>query len=840
MAMTPELAAQVERFRALPSAMRERRQWLMWRLVVKEGAKKPAKMPFYVSGRKRHGEQGSGEDRQELQTFEAAISEFSRGRWDGIGFAFLPGDGLIGVDIDGAVSEDGEISERCQAIVKACGSYTEWSPSRRGVHIICAGDTKTFKDNSIGLEVFCGRQFFTCTGEAWGDMPADVGPMDEGTLKRLQATVRAAQKAASAPKPSAAAAKPRAPSSSPAAAGDGGGDDFSRVNTAAMADLDAWVPLLFPAARRHAATGGWRVRSSELGRDLDEDLTITPTGIVDWGVADMGDAKKGRRTPIDLVVEWGHQSAKDALHWLGQRLGLALKRPGEGRSKKAKAAAAPATPSPGSAAGGGEGDGPPDAPTDGGRAEGDDDDPRPKPVDKWRNKLLWEKGAVRDCRENVYLMLTHHPKLQGLIGFDEFSHRVMKLKEMPWDSAKGEWTTHDDYLLGLWLAEKERMTVRAEATLVAGVAMAAYAGRYHPVHQYLHGLKPWDGIPRLAHWLADCLGAEPGEYTAAVGTWFVMGMVQRVLKPGCQMDYMVVLEGLQGKQKSTALRTLVGNDDWFADTPIRIGDKDALLSLAGKWLYEVGELDSFNKAEVTAVKQYVSSRIDRVREPFARRPVDRPRSAVFGGSTNQSEYFKDPTGARRFWPVACDGDIELAKLASWRDQLFAEAMQRLASDDAEQRRYWPTREETELLLVPQQERREIVDPWFERLAAWLESKDVFDDVGRRVDEVNKFTSHELLTKALHVPTDRIDSGRQMATRVGIAMHKMGWAKERDSTGARLWRYIRPSKGKAASSAQPVQGAADVPHEAPVSAQGPGETGGRTPAADGVPLEVLGD
>jgi putative DNA primase/helicase len=828
MAVAPDIAARIERFRALPPAMQERPQWLLWRYVKKEGVEKLAKMPFYVSGRKRHGEQGSTSDREELKTFEVAVSEFARGRYDGIGFAFLPGDGFIGVDIDGAVNEDGEISERCQAIVKACASYTEWSVSRKGVHIICAGETKTFKDNSIGLEVFCGRQFFTCTGERWEDLPAEVGPMDEGTLKRLQATVRQAQKAAAAarrPAPAAAPAPAKPPP--PAAAQGRGADDFVEVNNAAMRDLDAWVPALFPGAKRHAATGGWRVQSSALGRDLQEDLTITPEGIVDWGVADLGDAKQGRRTPIDLVVEWGRMSAKDALHWLAGKLGMALQRPAGGRSSRSsKGAGAASTPSPGSAAGGGEGGGG-DAGDDGPPPdESGDGRPKPKPREAWRNKLLYEKGAVRDCRENVFLMLTHHPKLQGLVGYDEFAHRVMKLTEMPWDSQPGEWNTNDDYALGFWLAVNERMAVRAETTLIAGVAMAAWAGRYHPVHAYLRGLAPWDGIERLPYWLSECVGAEESDYTKTVGPWFLMGMVKRILTPGCQMDYMVVLEGLQGKQKSTALRTLVGNDDWFADTPIRIGDKDALLSLAGKWLYEVGELDSFNKAEVTAVKQYVSSRIDRVREPFARRPADRPRSGVFAATTNQSEYFKDPTGARRFWPVACDGDIDIKKLAAWRDQLFAEAMARLSSEDEEKRRYWPTREETELLLVPQQERREINDPWFEKLAIWLESSAMYGESGLQVCEVDKFTSHDLLVKALNVPTDRIDSGRQMATRVGIAMHKLGWGKERDSTGARLWRYLRPkAKPKATDNNAP--------------AQGPAESGGRAPAGDGAPLEVLG-
>ncbi|HET7865868.1 MAG TPA: virulence-associated E family protein, partial [Burkholderiaceae bacterium] len=386
-----------------------------------------------------------------------------------------------------------------------------------------------------------------------------------------------------------------------------------------------------------------------------------------------------------------------------------------------------------------------------------------------------------------------------LVGYDEFAHVVKKLHPPPWDSAEGEWTTNDDYLLGHWLAQHEGFVVRGEATLVAGVAMAAYHARFNPVQDYLNGLPEWDGVPRLAHWLHECLGAEDSTYTGLVGTWFIMGMVKRALEPGCQMDYMVVLEGLQGKRKSTALRTLVGRDEWFADTPIRVGERDAMLSLAGKWLYEVGELDSFNRAEVTAVKQYVSSRIDRVREPFARRPADRKRSGVFGGTTNQSEYFKDPTGARRFWPVACDGEIDLDKIAQWRDQLYAEARARLASDDAETRRYYPTLQETEKYLVPQQERREIVDPWYERLATWLESRGTYGENGLQVREVKSFTSFELLTKALNVPLDRIDGGRQMATRVGIAMHRLGWIKDRDTSGPRVWRYWRPGtrpQGKA--------------------------------------------
>jgi putative DNA primase/helicase len=240
----------------------------------------------------------------------------------------------------------------------------------------------------------------------------------------------------------------------------------------------------------------------------------------------------------------------------------------------------------------------------------------------------------------------------------------------------------------------------------------------------------------------------------------------------------------------------VGRDEWFADTPIRIGEKDAMLSLAGKWLYEVGELDSFNRAEVTAVKQYVSSRIDRVREPFARRPADRPRSGVFGGTTNQAEYFKDPTGARRFWPVACDGHIDLEKLAQWREQLFAEARARLASDDFDTRRSYPTYEETEKYLRPQQELREIMDPWLERISTWVNCRTNYGESGLEVRQVESFSAFDLLTKSLNVPSDRIDGNRSMATRVGNIMHRLGWKKKRDSTGERNYRYFRPRAAQA--------------------------------------------
>jgi len=96
---------------------------------------------------------------------------------------------------------------------------------------------------------------------------------------------------------------------------------LQRLNTAALANLAAWVLEIFPTAQLQA-TGGYRVSSADLGRDLEEDLSLHPSGIKDFGVHDMGDPREGKRTPIEIVVEHGKKSEEEAVAWLRERLGL--------------------------------------------------------------------------------------------------------------------------------------------------------------------------------------------------------------------------------------------------------------------------------------------------------------------------------------------------------------------------------------------------------------------------------------------------------------------------------------------------------------------------------------
>jgi len=83
----------------VPTALRERAQWLLWRFEEKPGDKKPRKVPYYASGHRRTGKQGDDRDRAQLVSFDQVRAELVVGDWSGVGFAFLPGDGLIGIDL---------------------------------------------------------------------------------------------------------------------------------------------------------------------------------------------------------------------------------------------------------------------------------------------------------------------------------------------------------------------------------------------------------------------------------------------------------------------------------------------------------------------------------------------------------------------------------------------------------------------------------------------------------------------------------------------------------------------------------------------------------------------
>lgn len=398
--------------------------------------------------------------------------------------------------------------------------------------------------------------------------------------------------------------------------------------------------------------------------------------------------------------------------------------------------------------------------------------------------IMTSNGGIKGCRENVFMVLRHDPRLIGLVALDQFSHLQVKRRKTPWPSEPGEWTEGDDFHLGMYLAQEYYLVIASVSEIEKAVAQAAREHAFNPVVDYMNDCHAkWDGIERVACAFTNYWGAADSAYMQLIATMFFVGLVKRAFVPGVKHDCAPVFEGGQGEGKSTALAVLGG--EWFADTPFRMGDKDGYLSIQGILIYEVAELEQFNRSETTAIKAFMSSLSDRYREPYGRRMKNMPRRTVFAATTNEGEYFKDTTGNRRFWPVEI-GRMNIEALRQDRDQLFGEAVHMMQS----KARWYPSREEQDTLITPEQERREISDPWLGRIYEYLHGIGA-DGNPSMAGVINKVTARELLTRALGIEIGKLGPAKLETMRISACMRKLGWTKDREKTGARERFYQRP-------------------------------------------------
>lgn len=288
----------------------------------------------------------------------------------------------------------------------------------------------------------------------------------------------------------------------------------------------------------------------------------------------------------------------------------------------------------------------------------------------------------------------------------------------------------------------------------SAVDLRASENSVHPVRDYLIGLE-WDGQERLKSWLADYFGAESTPYISAIGRMFPIAMVARIFRPGCQADYMPILEGLQGELKSTACRVLGG--EWFSDNlPDVTAGKDVSQHLRGKWLIEVSEMHAYSRAEAAQLKAFVTRTTERYRPPYGRKEVIEPRQCVFIGTTNKNTYLRDETGGRRFWPVMTTR-IEVKALERDRDQLFAEAVNAYLNGE----QWWPDRQFEREHIAPQQEARYEGDAWEEIMVPWLETR-------------SRVMVSEVAKEALYIETPRINVSDQR--RIIAILERLGWRR----------------------------------------------------------------
>lgn len=383
----------------------------------------------------------------------------------------------------------------------------------------------------------------------------------------------------------------------------------------------------------------------------------------------------------------------------------------------------------------------------------------------WRDKLLLTKGSVADTRENVFLMLTNHPALIGLLAYDKFGLKIVKRHPAPWDApfeGDCEWGDNDSLEMAYWVSQNEKISIRSMDNINHAVKLAASRNAYDPLIEYLDGLQ-WDGVKRVDYWLCDFVGVEPTAYSSLAGRLFLISMIARAYRPGCLMRAMPVFEGMQFRGKSSVARILGGR--WFSDSPLDLKGKDGFINIQGTWLHEIAELGSFSNQEAPVIKAYLSSASDRFRSPFDKFAKDYPRRTVFFGTTNEDVYLRDKTGNSRFWPFKTEvvGEIQLDALAQIRDQLFAEAVTLFNAGE----RWHPLAEEQLALFAPEQHLRQYDDPWREAVSEYCYSG-VFHST----------SVSDVLRDCLKVETSKQTSA--MGVSVGKILTSLGWSKKRPS------------------------------------------------------------
>jgi predicted P-loop ATPase len=177
--------------------------------------------------------------------------------------------------------------------------------------------------------------------------------------------------------------------------------------------------------------------------------------------------------------------------------------------------------------------------------------------------------------------------------------------------------------------------------------------------------------------LIDYLGAEDNDYTRTVARKTMAAAVTRIFRPGCKFDYMLTLRGVQGRGKSSFFAKLGGA--WFSDSFTSVQGKESYEQILGVWIMEVGELAGLKKAEVEAIKLYISKQSDRFRPAYGRRLQEFPRQCIFVGTTNERQILRDKTGNRRFWIVDTPNEPTRDFWAELTDdtvrQIWAEAVE---------------------------------------------------------------------------------------------------------------------------------------------------------------------
>lgn len=273
-----------------------------------------------------------------------------------------------------------------------------------------------------------------------------------------------------------------------------------------------------------------------------------------------------------------------------------------------------------------------------------------------------KRVAIKPTSGNLELIFEEDPNLCGLVGYDQFQGVNVFLKRAPWhdeDRTGEQWHDTDSAQLRVYLrknyAELEHKQ-RIDDTLIH----FAHRNAFNAVKQFLENLPRWDGEDRAENLFVKFLHAEDSEYTRVVTMNFLFGALARVYHPGCDFQNCLVLQGAQRIGKSKLVKMLGGKEsvnpngqNWHVALKDSVDDAHAVDALLKGWIIEIEEFSAARKAEVNALKSFISANDDTRRFSYDRYATTRKRHVVFVVTCNDQQILRDPTGNARFIIIKC-------------------------------------------------------------------------------------------------------------------------------------------------------------------------------------------
>ena len=261
-----------------------------------------------------------------------------------------------------------------------------------------------------------------------------------------------------------------------------------------------------------------------------------------------------------------------------------------------------------------------------------------------------DNGKIRQTIENAIYVLQNDPLLKDAIKRNELSCKTDIVKDMNWRRRSKTFTDTD--FNNIMLRMEKKYGIIRDKNIKRAIDIVGNNNHYHPIIEKLESLE-WDGVARIRYLLPRYLGAEESDYIYEATRIMMMGAITRVYHPGCKFEYMVCLVGGQGAGKSSFLRLLAMDNEWFSDDLRKLDDDNVFRKIQGHWIIEMAEmLATCNARSVEDIKSFLSRQSETYKVPYETHPEDRPRQCIFVGSSNNADFLPfDRTGNRRFVPV---------------------------------------------------------------------------------------------------------------------------------------------------------------------------------------------